>query len=113
MMAFESAERDEPTMFDAIKRLFGGGGTSSSSASARGVPEIHKDFTITPAPRKQGSQWLTAGFIAKEGPDGMREAEFIRSDQFTSREEAETCALAKGRQIIDEQGDRLFDREWP
>jgi hypothetical protein len=68
---------------------------------------------IQPAPRKQGAQWLTAGTISKDGPDGRREVEFIRSDMFAARDDAETCALMKGRQIIDEQGDSVFERPSP
>ena len=102
-------------MFDALRRLFGGAGAreAPSGVGRRSPPVPYKDFMIHPAPRREGGQWLTAGVITKQGPDGEREAAFIRSDQFSSKEDAENCAVAKARQIIDERGDRLFDREWP
>ena len=105
----------ECTMLDSIKRFFAHAteGVVKDVPAKRSAPERHKDFVIEPAPRKQGSQWLTAGFISKDGPDGRREAEFIRSDIFTSREDAEACAIVKGRQIIDEQGERLFEQQSP
>ena len=41
--------------------------------------------------------------------DGVRkEHRFIRADRFSSLDETAEFALVKGRQIIDEQGDRLF-----
>ena len=102
-------------MLESIKRFFASAtdGVVKDSPAKRSPPETYKDFVIEPAPRKQGTQWLTAGFISKDGPDGAREAEFIRSDMFASREDADACALAKARQIIDEQGERLFERQSP
>jgi len=102
-------------MLDAIKKFLARATSDvvKDVTSKRSAPEPYKDFMIEPAPRKQGSQWLTAGLISKEGPDGRREAEFIRSDMFASRDDAESCALAKARQIIDEQGDRLFEQHSP
>ena len=102
-------------MLDSIKRFFARAteGVVKDSPAKRSAPETYNDFVIEPAPRKQGSQWLTAGFISRDGPGGRRETEFIRSDMFASREDAEACALAKGRQIIDEQGEKLFERQSP
>jgi hypothetical protein len=99
-------------MFDAIRAFFqrATAGVVSEGPASRLPAETYKDFTIQPMPRKQGSQWLTAGIISKDGEEGRREVEFIRSDLFASREDAATCALAKGRLIIDEQGERMFDR---
>lgn len=37
-----------------------------------------------------------------------KEHKFIRADRHASMEDAVTFSLAKGRQIVDEQGDRLF-----
>jgi hypothetical protein len=99
-------------MFDAIRKYFrrATAGAVADGPALRSPAESYKDFMIQPAPRKQGSQWLTVGIISKEGADGRREVEFIRSDLFASRGDAEACAFAKGRQIIDEQGDRVFER---
>jgi hypothetical protein len=41
--------------------------------------------------------------------DGVyKEHKFIRADRFASLDEAVDCSLSKGRQMIDEQGERLF-----
>ena len=43
--------------------------------------------------------------------DGVRrEHKFIRADSFATLEEAADFALSKGRQIVDEQGSRMFVR---
>ncbi len=46
--------------------------------------------------------------LIQQFDDGVKEQHFIRADMFATRDEAEACALRKGQQIIDEQGDRLF-----
>lgn len=90
--------------------LFGGGG---SAGPARGGPrfdsETYKGFVITPAPTSRDGQWQVAGTIAQEAADGSRrEQSFIRADLMPTAEQAAEFALRKGRQIIDEQGERLF-----
>ncbi len=38
----------------------------------------------------------------------VKEQRFIRADRFTSLEDAANHAIIKGKQVIDEQGERLF-----
>lgn len=68
----------------------------------------YQGYQIRPAPKKEGGQYYTAGVITKNFPDGPKEHHFIRADTHQSRENASQHALVKARQIIDEQGDRLF-----
>lgn len=89
-----------------LGRLFGGG---DSGNGREGEPEEYQGYTITPAPRPQNGQFLTAGSIRKNFPEGVKEQGFIRADTHQSFDAACAHALAKGRQIIDEQGERLFD----
>ncbi len=89
-----------------FKKLFGGGGAAKSDAVVKTAE--HKGFTIEARPYKEGGQFQLAGVISKE-IDGVRwEHRYIRADRFTSLDEAAEIALVKGRQIIDEQGERLF-----
>ena len=83
-----------------------GGGEAAEQGAGEAVE--YKGFEIRPAPRKEGSQWLTAGVISKQFPEGTKEEPFIRAETHGSREQAESFAVTKGKQIIDEQGDRLF-----
>ena len=39
-----------------------------------------------------------------------KEHRFIRAERFSSKEEAASHALRKGMQIVDEQGERIFDQ---
>ena len=90
-----------------LKRLFGGGGGSPGAASAAKTAE-HKGFTIEARPYKEGGQFQTAGRISKAVDGVMKQHEFIRADRFSSLDEAADHALIKGRQIVDEQGERMF-----
>ena len=49
-----------------------------------------------------------AGVIIKQSDDGPLERTFLRADTFPSRDEAIEFSVRKAKQIIDEQGARLF-----
>jgi len=55
-----------------------------------------------------GGEHQLAGTVEKEVGGELKTHKFIRADKFSSREEAASVALMKGKQIIDEQGERLF-----
>jgi hypothetical protein len=86
------------------KKLFGGGAAEEPAVTAS---ESYKGFIIEARPYKEGGQWQLAGAIRREDHPGAEHA-FIRADRFTDAESAARFALIKGRQIIDEQGARLF-----
>src|SRR3546814_12743059 len=70
----------------------------------------YKTFRIRPAAQPQGGQWLTAGVIRKEIDGETREHRFVRADTHASAQSANDFAVVKGRQIVDEQGDRKSTR---
>jgi hypothetical protein len=82
-------------------RLFGAK-PAGPEPSAPG--EDYQGFRIIPAPIRDGAQFRVAARIEKGG----RRHELIRADTFGSADEAAAAALRKARQIIDEQGERLF-----
>jgi hypothetical protein len=94
------------------KNLFGGGsGEPKVAAPAPG--EEYKGFTIRPTPMQVGGEFQLAGEIEKE-IDGERKVyKFVRADRMTSRDDAVSMALAKGRLIVDEQGASMFQSSWP
>ena len=51
----------------------------------------------------------TAGTIEKEIGGVLKTYRFVRADRSTAVEEVTDLALAKGRLIIDEQGESLFE----
>ena len=95
-------------MVSFLKKLFTSSGAESSAKIERGEAVEHKGFRIQPAPEAEGGQWRVAGYIIDGAEEGSKELKFIRADLFSSQEEASAVAIRKGRQIIDEQGPRLF-----
>ncbi len=89
------------------KRLFGGAG-SSGSAEAPGEPVEYKGYLIRAAPYRDGDQYQTAGTIEKEIDGVRKEHRFIRADRHATHDAAVSFTLDKARQIIDLQGDRIF-----
>jgi hypothetical protein len=79
-------------------------------APAEKVPEPveYNGFIIRPAPFKAEGQYQTAGTIERELDGVRKEHRFVRADGFATFEDAVTFTLAKARQMIDLQGERLF-----
>ena len=99
-------------MASMLSRVFGGLFGSGAAEDAPPDPAKAVDyngFRIHPRPRRQGSGWLTAGLITKEVEGRTREHSFVRADSFPGRDDAERCAVEKGRRIVDEQGERMFE----
>jgi hypothetical protein len=85
---------------------------AAGAAGASEGPEIpaveYKGYRIRPAPYRSNDHYQTAGTIEKEGPEGVREHRFIRADTYHSRDDAIAFTISKAKQIIDQQGDRIF-----
>ena len=90
------------------KSLFGGR-SSAGAAKHPAEPVEYKGFVIRPAPFRDGALYQTAGVIEKEIAGVRKEHRFIRADTHASFEGAVTFTLAKARQIIDLQGERIFN----
>jgi len=88
-----------------------GGGLASGGAPAE-PPRLeaieYNGFRIRPAPYKATGGYQTAGTIEKEFPEGVKEHAFIRAETHPSLDEAAAFAIAKGKQIVDQQGERVF-----
>jgi len=81
-----------------FSKLFGGGKSEATPA------EHYKDFAITPIPQKESNGWRLGARIEKDG----QAHSLIRADVLQTKEQADAASIAKARQMIDEQGDRLF-----
>ncbi len=90
-----------------LKRLFGGGELAKNEPATAAETE-HKGFTIRATPFKEGAQFQTCGVVAKEIDGVLKEHKFIRADRFATLDDAVKVSLSKGRQLVDEQGERLF-----
>ncbi len=85
-----------------LSRLFGGGAKPSPD------PEIYKDFAITPQPARENGGWRLAALIEKEIGGESKSCLLIRADTFQDETAANDASVAKAKQVIDEQGERLF-----
>ena len=93
-----------------LGKLFGFGSREGpSAATPTADPVEYKGFTIRPAPYKaEGGQFQVAGVIEKTIDGTRHEHRFIRADRHATLEDASEIAIAKGRLIVDEQGERMF-----
>jgi hypothetical protein len=92
-----------------LKKLFGlgGGDDTAAPSSAR---EDYKGYAIVAAPYPAEGQYQVAGLITKDVDGVHKEHKFVRADRFASKDEATSFSLVKARQIIDQNGDRVFER---
>jgi len=85
---------------------------ASAEAGAPGTlaaPVVeYNGYRIRPAPYRAGDQYQTAGTIEKDAPEGVKEHRFIRADTYRSKDDAIAFTISKAKQIIDQQGDRMF-----
>ena len=90
------------------KSLFGGG-TAGQTASSKPAQEAeHNGFKIAAEPYAATGGFQIAGTISKEINGEIKTHRFVRADTMASLEEAANFSIVKARQIIDQQGDRLF-----
>lgn len=92
-----------------LKRLFGGKSGSETPAEPKEAGRIeHKEFLIVATPYSEGGQYQVCGVISKTIDGELKEYRFVRADRCPGIEDAASITLSKGRQIIDEQGERIF-----
>ena len=90
-----------------LSRLFGSG-TVGGEKAPEVEPTEYKGFRITPTPYPSKGQFQTSGLIEKDAESGRKEHRFVRAETHATFEDAASFAISKGKQIIDEQGDRMF-----
>ncbi len=94
-------------------RKLTGGGSGEGGPAPLGPAVEHNGYTIQTAPRPNRGQWLTAGVISKDFPDGAKSQHFVRAETHPSQDQAREFAITKAKQIIDERGDQLFTDRAP
>jgi hypothetical protein len=85
-----------------LSKLFGGAPKPAKE------PEVYKDFRIFPEPQSGSGGYRVAARIEKDFGGEMKVHHLLRADTLQGAEEAEAFSIRKARQLIDEQGDRLF-----
>ena len=93
------------------KKLLGGHGGEGSVAGAPKVlgEEEYNGYVIRAIEVKAGSEYQLCGEIEKEIDGEVKVAQFIRADKISDRGQVAEISLAKGRQVVDEQGEKVFD----
>lgn len=91
------------------KRLVGGSGSGGTAAEPPGEAVEYNGYRIRAVPYLADGQYQTAGTIEKDFPSGVKQHRFVRADRHVGKDAAVDFSIAKARQIIDQQGDRMFD----
>jgi hypothetical protein len=86
-----------------------GGGRSGTAAAKLSDPVEYKGFVIQAAPYKNNGHYQCSGLIAREAGGVRKEHRFIRADAYANYDDAVNFTLSKARQIVDLQGERIFD----
>lgn len=84
--------------------MFGG----EAAPAAPDKQESYEGYTITSTPISESGQFRLCGVITKEIDGEQKEHKFIRADVCQSKDQANDLAMMKGRQMIDQLGDRVF-----
>ena len=87
---------------------FSGAGDRDKASEVIADAVEYKGFRIRPAPYASKGQYQTAGVIEKDSEAGVKEHRFVRAETHASKDDAVAFAIVKGKQIIDEQGERIF-----
>ena len=90
-----------------LKKLFGGGSSEPSEPQVA-AEETHDGFHIAATPMPEGGQYRLAANVTKTVDGEEKVHRLIRADIFQSRDEAARFAITKAKQMIDEQGERIF-----
>ena len=93
------------------EKLLGAGEASGPEEGVAAEAVDYKGYRIRPTPYKAGSQYQTSGTIEKDFPSGPKEHRFVRAESHPSKDDAVEFSILKARQIIDQQGDRMFGTE--
>lgn len=92
------------SLLSSLKSLFSAG-EKAPAAPQEQPSETYGDYVITPASVKEEHGFRINGMITK----GEQVHTFIRADTLPSADECAKEMIRKAKQMIDQQGDRIFD----
>ena len=87
-----------------LSKIFGGGDKAPDAAAS----ETYEGFDITPTPMKESQGYRIAATIIKTVDGVEKSHKLVRADTINDYEGAIKASIGKAKQMIDEQGDRLF-----
>lgn len=89
-----------------FSRLFGSGGDKETTAETARI--TYEGFVIAPNPAKEGGRYRIGATITKTVNEEEKTHTLIRADTLEDKETAVEASIRKAKQVIDEQGERLF-----
>lgn len=92
------------SLFSSLKSLFSTGEKQPETPKEQ-PSETYGDYVITPASVHEEHGFRINGTIRK----GEQVHTFIRADTLPSADECAKEMIRKAKQMIDQQGDRIFD----
>ena len=90
-----------------LRKLFGLGDRKPREPEPAPTQD-YQGCVIAATPFENAGRWQLSGIITKEAGGETKTHRFIRADSFSSQEDAVEMTFFKGRQIIDQNGDRLW-----
>ena len=95
-----------------LKKLFGGGEKSAAAGEPAARKQVeYNGYVIKATPYKEQGQFQTCGVVSKTIDGVVKEHRFVRADRFPDEGSAADHAIIKGRQIVDQVGERMFDQD--
>ena len=86
-----------------FKKLFGG------RAEPETPKETYMGYSITATPVSEGGAYRIGALIEKETDGQVLSHSLVRADTIQGLEAAQEASIAKAKQVIDQQGDRVFN----
>ena len=90
-----------------LKKLFGMGAAEPKAQMPVETLD-YNGYHIATMPMAEGGQFRLCAHVSKEVGGELKTHKLIRADMLPTKEEASTAAIRKSRQVIDEQGERIF-----
>lgn len=92
------------------KSLFVGGKSAASAGPAGVVRSIeHEGYLIEAKPYLEGGQYQVAGTVSKTVDGVRKEHSFVRADRCVALDDAAEMTIRKGKQIVEQVGERMFE----
>ncbi len=89
-----------------FSRLFGSKSSPEAPQAAQAIE--YEGFRITPQPMKEAQGFRLSALIEKDVNGVSKSHQLIRADTINDFDACVEASVAKAKQIIDQQGERLF-----
>lgn len=92
-----------------LRRMLGGDKNAPASQADTEARETYKGYELQAIPVQDAGRWRVAGAVVKTVDGVEKRHDFVRADTFPDRKDAVAVSLTKGRLLVDQVGDKLFE----